>query len=456
MSWNIEGKIGVKKSFYILLLTGIIQSCLSSIPDPTSNSASNNANRYEKEVKFSTIAYQNRDDKKQLLARFSKKEIEPIVGRVPIHLGTATQIANSLTKDLSTDWEKAWVIFRWISENIDYDVAAYNAGRFYDTACSVTLKRGKAVCGGYAKLLEEMYEAVGIPCFTISGYARGAGFTPGESTRSNHAWNAAKLSGKWYLMDATWGSGSIDLETKQFKRKFKEFYFAAVPSELILTHFPDNNRYQFLEKPIAKSEYSDKPLFNNTMQEFGIIPDPSLRLTMKSSGRSEYHFKHTTNESNLLVSAVHEKSGLKIEGLVELRDFTSKVLLHFPKKGRYLVTVYGGPFTLKNFPSMINWYEEVNGTAPELPISFNHFKQKQVQITTPLQKKLSSKKVYDFELNCPHAIEVALVIKTNSKWLPLKKDGNRFYGKYKGEAYTVFAKYSENSKYVGLLEYEKE
>ena len=123
MSWNIEGKIGVKKSFYILLLTGIIQSCLSSIPDPTSNSASNNANRYEKEVKFSTIAYQNRDDKKQLLARFSKKEIEPIVGRVPIHLGTATQIANSLTKDLSTDWEKAWVIFRWISENIDYILA---------------------------------------------------------------------------------------------------------------------------------------------------------------------------------------------------------------------------------------------------------------------------------------------------------------------------------------------
>jgi hypothetical protein len=456
VSWNIEGKIGVKKSFCILLLAGIIQSCLISNPVPFSNSTSNNANRYEKEVKSSTIAYQNRDDKTQLLTKFSKKEIEPIVESVALHSGTATQIAKSITRDLSTDWEKAWVIFRWISENIDYDVAAYNAGRFYDTACSVSLKRGKAVCGGYARLLEEMYEAVGIPCFTISGYARGAGFTPGESTRSNHAWNAAKIGGKWYLMDATWGSGSIDSETKLFKRKFKEFYFAAVPSELILTHFPDNDRYQFLEKPITKSEYSDKPLFNNNLHEFGIIPDSRLRLTMKSSGKSEYHFRHSNKESNLLVSAVHEKSGLKIDGLVELRDFTSKVLLHFPQKGRYVVTVYAGPFTLKSFPSVINWYEDVSGTAPELPQTFNHFKQKQVQITSPLQKKLSPKKVYDFELNCPDAIEVALVINSNSKWLHLKKEGDRFYGKHIGEAYTVFAKYSENSKYVGLLEYEKE
>ncbi len=443
----------MKKSFYIILLARIIQSCLLIIPVPVSNSTYKNANRYDKEVKSSTIAYQNREDKTQLLARFSKKEIEPIVGRVPIHSGTATQIANSLTKDLSTDWEKAWVIFRWISENIDYDVAAYNAGRFYDTACSVTLKRGKAVCGGYASLLEEMYETVGIPCFTISGYARGAGFTPGESTQSNHAWNAAKINGKWYLMDATWGSGSIDSKTKQFKRKFKEFYFAAVPSELIITHYPENPVFQFLEKQISRGEFSNKPKFNSTIHEYGILPDSKLKLTQASSGISVYSFRLMRPKTQLLITAVHEKTGQTVGGLVQIRENEAELRIHFPKTGRFEITVFGGPFELETYPSVITRYENVNAIAEELPETYGLFTRKQVRLRSPLQKKLSAKTEYTFEVDCLDAIDMALV--ANGNWLHLKKERTRFFGKFSGEAYTLFVKYPNQNNYSGLLKFEK-
>lgn len=438
--------------FRLILVATFVQSCFIIVPVST-NTSTSNRNRYEKDINESTIAFQNRDTKKQVLTSIPTTSIEPIIPTVKRNSGTAQQIAQKLTVNLDTDWDKAWVIFRWISLNIDYDVAAYKAGRYYDTACSVTLNRGKAVCGGYAELLETMLETVGIPAFTISGYARGAGFTPGETTQSNHAWNAAKLGGKWYLMDATWGSGSIDSKTNQFNRKFKEFYFAAVPSEMIITHFPDNPRFQFLERPISREEFSNKPRFTSAMHEFGIMPDVKINLTQTSSGKSVYRFRTMLPKTNLMASAVHEKTGQRVEGLVQIRDNTAEVRLHFPKTGRYEVTIYGGPFELETFPNVISWYETVNAVAEELPQTYSLFTKKQVKLNAPLQKTLSTKIEYEFDVDCPEALEVALVV--NSTWFPLKKDGTRFFGKYLGEAYTLYAKYPGQSNYSGLVKYEK-
>ena len=58
---------------------------------------------------------------------------------------------------------------------------------------------GKAVCEGYAKLFQYLCYRTGIHATQISGIADGGG----------HMWNAVKLDGDWYELDATWA----DLET---------------------------------------------------------------------------------------------------------------------------------------------------------------------------------------------------------------------------------------------------
>lgn len=59
---------------------------------------------------------------------------------------------------------------------------------------------GKAVCEGYAKLFQYLCYRTGINATQISGIADGGG----------HMWNAVKLDGDWYELDATWADQETD------------------------------------------------------------------------------------------------------------------------------------------------------------------------------------------------------------------------------------------------------
>ena len=59
---------------------------------------------------------------------------------------------------------------------------------------------GKAVCEGYAKLFQYLCYRTGIHATQISGIADGGG----------HMWNAVKLDGDWYELDATWADQETD------------------------------------------------------------------------------------------------------------------------------------------------------------------------------------------------------------------------------------------------------
>lgn len=112
-----------------------------------------------------------------------------------------------ILKDM-TDIEKYVLICDWIQCNITYGktnadgtsgVKGYRSP--YDA-----LTKGQAVCYGYAGLFNDFCYLAGIPCYFVvaSGW--------------NHAYNAIKLQGYWYLVDPQKGPGmpadpySADLE----------------------------------------------------------------------------------------------------------------------------------------------------------------------------------------------------------------------------------------------------
>ena len=115
-----------------------------------------------------------------------------------------------LTKDCTSTYDKAEIIFDWIVENIEYDDEYMTAAVeevFYDR---------KAVCAGYCFLYHDMLSAAGIPSF----YTRGAPLygLPSENTESfvrasldssqqsvTHGWVYAIIDGKAVCCDPTWG-----------------------------------------------------------------------------------------------------------------------------------------------------------------------------------------------------------------------------------------------------------
>ena len=85
-----------------------------------------------------------------------------------------------LTRPFITDEEKARAIFRWITDNITYDVEGFFSGRKTEAESGDVLKSRSSVCSGYSSLFEELGKVAGLQITTIDGYAKGFGYQPGD------------------------------------------------------------------------------------------------------------------------------------------------------------------------------------------------------------------------------------------------------------------------------------
>nr|XP_005989201.1 PREDICTED: kyphoscoliosis peptidase-like [Latimeria chalumnae] len=144
--------------------------------------------------------------------------------------------------------EKVYAIWKWICQNIEYDYEGYKDTANCDCSPEAVLKKGKGICAGYAKLFKEMCSAIGVTTEYISGYAKGASYKLGDSflgKTKNHAWNAVYLEEKWHLLDSCWGAG----------RKTDDFYFLTEPREFIKNHFPEDTKWQLLDKPVLLKDF---------------------------------------------------------------------------------------------------------------------------------------------------------------------------------------------------------
>lgn len=199
------------------------------------------------------------------------KEIDTHALNVPISkMDSIESLASYLTEPAKNDREKARAIYRWVTENIDYDVQGLLKGSYGDTSPEGVLKSGKSVCSGYSGLFESLADAAGLEVVTINGYAKGYNYTPGMvfSGPTNHAWNAVMIDGRWYLLDSTWGAGYVDKGS--FVRRYDDHYFLTPPEEFVYGHLPDDPKWQLLDDPISKEKFEDLAYLKSGFFDFGM------------------------------------------------------------------------------------------------------------------------------------------------------------------------------------------
>lgn len=179
---------------------------------------------------------------------------------VPPNLKTPKEIARYLTHKLSSPTDKVRAIYYWITRNISYDVAKLNKTGFYsdnrDLVNEVLASR-KGVCSNYSALFKACCDAIGIESYIIDGYIR----QNGKLILVGHSWNAVKIAGQFYNIDATWGAGY--LAKGKFVQHFNDAEFMIQPAEFIKTHMPFDPVWQFLFKPVSYKEF-DTNNFENT------------------------------------------------------------------------------------------------------------------------------------------------------------------------------------------------
>lgn len=170
---------------------------------------------------------------------------------------TVSDVASVLTQDLTTEHEKFRAIFRWITDNIEYNKTAQNVAD-----ADKVVRKNKAVCQGFSNLLKEMCTVVNIPCESITGYTKTEiADINRKLKKTDHAWNCVKLYGKWYLVDVTWATSKLNVVNRKFVKEFDEYYYLTPPEKFILDHYPKEKKYQFLDRPVKKSVFVKAPVY---------------------------------------------------------------------------------------------------------------------------------------------------------------------------------------------------
>ncbi len=116
----------------------------------------------------------------------------------------AKEVASDITNSSMNTQEKAIAIYDYLSDNAVYNTAAIeesdnnsdssaydkypNSWNTYGILCE-----GKGVCQSYAYAYNAIAHEAGLDTVMVTGTMDGGG----------HGWNAIKIDGKWYMIDAT-------------------------------------------------------------------------------------------------------------------------------------------------------------------------------------------------------------------------------------------------------------
>ena len=249
-------------------------------------------------------------------------------------------LAAYLARPASNDLEKVRALFVWITNNIAYDGAAFASGniRSEDQEAGAVLRNRQAVCYGYASLFVALGKAMGLEVVSISGYAKGVGFTTGEiQERNNHDWNAVKINGVWHLLDSTWGAGSLR-KNFHFKKEFDDFYFLTPPEKLIYSHFPADPTWQLISKPVSRVDFFNQiyvkpPFFKNQLEAVShhnsvIFANGEVVISLRAPDNVAISSSLITLENKEIPCQVERKDGLVL------------IKAAIPEPGDYSLEIY--------------------------------------------------------------------------------------------------------------------
>jgi hypothetical protein len=234
----------------------------------------------------------------------------------------ATSIGNLalyLKKAAKTEQQTVEVLCYWIAENIAYDTKGYLSGTHTETDRILLTRKG--VCANYAQLLQQLCTAAGIECHIVEGYSKGYGYKKNTTFKgTDHAWNVAKVNGKYELVDVTWASGNVGMEkgVLTFTRKLKVERILANPDAFATDHLPADPRWQLRTAPISMQSYSSNdslkgmltgkmPYYNYTdsIRTFMLADSMDRVVLMRES---TYRFYPVTENLSRLADVYYNKA----------------------------------------------------------------------------------------------------------------------------------------------------
>lgn len=205
-------------------------------------------------------------------------DLHPLVLTIPVEAQTNPEdVGAYFAKHEQDPLQRLKAVHDYVANRTAYDVPALRTMQFPPQDAQTVLDTKIAVCAGYAQLVKAIGDAAGLEVVVVVGKTR-------SSDGLGHAWNAAKVEGKWYLIDATWDAGSVGGDT--FTKSFGTRYLMTPPAVFLADHFPDDEKWQFVETPLSMGDFLRQPNLEPSFFAFGFELVSPRRPTVTAQGHS--------------------------------------------------------------------------------------------------------------------------------------------------------------------------
>ena len=414
---------------------------------------------------------------KSLLKEINYSNVDQIINSVPLRIhSTLEQLINFFLKKSKklSETEKAWLIYKWIATNIEYDFSGIN-NKNYDVSEEATFNRGKSICEGYAKLFKKISDNLNLIVEIITGYSKGFNYeiTDKFEESESHAWNAVKIKEDWYFVETTWGAGYSE-DHKNFIKRFTDYYFFTPPIQFVRGHFPNDKKWQLLPKNeiINQKKFMEFVDLKSYFYDFGFdYIDPDFTFNqVKEKGNVKIFFDDNEIDGNKLkvsgkLNFIKDKNNLQeIENstLVIRNSKYFEINYITNKKGKYKLQVFGAKKEsekLDEIFSIILITKKDSSLTLTYPKTYGLFEKSDIQIIQPITGILldGDKMNFEFKSNNFSKLYIGISNNDNNNFIEMEKQGNIFKEEdilIYGQSVKISTKKKGTNTYDTIIEYK--
>jgi len=261
-------------------------------------------------------------------------------------------IADAVTDGLSDPRDKAEAIFKWVTNNIAYDMKMYEDFKTGErdkrkgkriprskmeehnaNKVSTALKKKKGICEDYALVFKAIADEANLETVSIKGWIRN---DPSKlrSTGMKHVWNGVKIDGQWLYCDATYASGFLN-NYDEFVFDYEgDSYFFPNKEQMQYTHFAKDTTYKLTPVALTKAEFKVRPLVGKgffTNQVTNLDPN-QVAINVKRGENITIAFESEGELSNVTVyrpktdetfKVKHVQVGKRNNVIIKTKDWRS-------------------------------------------------------------------------------------------------------------------------------------
>ncbi|XP_076461449.1 uncharacterized protein LOC143293941 [Babylonia areolata] len=258
------------------------------------------------------------------------------------------------SKNITNEIEKVRVIFCWLASKNLKEMRFDQVEKGSPEEVLMGLKTGVTT---YAMLFNTMCSYAGLHSKIIGGYAKGVDYVPGMKFGpgvNQHTWNAIYIYGTWCLIDAHWGARRLmgkQTSEEDFQYQLDEYFFLTDPHQLIYTHFPDDPRWQLLERCVTLEEFESMPHMKPQFFKLGLELVTHRAAVVRARGGVKVALRFPQRHHSLSVAfnftlqfenGEETYQGVKLNrfGMHDIEDGVATFNLRLPVTAAYILFIY--------------------------------------------------------------------------------------------------------------------